>query len=119
MFMTRADGAPIAFAGLWSVWRGPDKDQEPLALGDHHHHHPNDTMAPIHDRMPVILPRVGAGRPGSTVTTTTSTSLSQLLVPAADDVLVVTPVSTAGQQRPQQRARDSSSRVEDARRSTA
>ena len=29
-FIHRPDGEPYAFAGLWEVWRGPDKDQEPL-----------------------------------------------------------------------------------------
>src|SRR3546814_1791239 len=27
-FISRPDGEPYAFAGLWEVWRGPDKDQE-------------------------------------------------------------------------------------------
>lgn len=93
MFITRADGAPLAFAGLWSLWRGPDKDQEPLRSVTIITTTPNATMSPIHNRMPVILPSdhwtewLDRGR-------TDTAELTSLLVPAADDVLVTTPVST-------------------------
>jgi len=52
-FMTPRDGSVLAFAGLWSVWKGADT---PLltcsivttaALGD---------LAAVHDRMPLLLP---------------------------------------------------------------
>jgi putative SOS response-associated peptidase YedK len=56
MLIRRADGAPLAFAGLWSVWRGPDKDQEPLRSLTIVTTAPNRPMAAVHDRMPVILP---------------------------------------------------------------
>ncbi|GAB1642904.1 SOS response-associated peptidase [Krasilnikovia sp. MM14-A1259] len=50
-YMTPADGAPLAFAGLWSAW-GPDSVLTcsvltTTALGD---------LARVHDRMPLILP---------------------------------------------------------------
>ena len=51
-----ADGAPMALAGLWERWRD-------AAGGDVIHTFtiitgpPNEALAPIHDRMPVILPR--------------------------------------------------------------
>lgn len=94
MFITRADGAPLAFAGLWSVWRGPDKDQEPLRSVTIITTTPNATMASIHDRMPVILPEARwdtwLDRDNGDLD-----RLERLLVPAADDVLVTTPVSTA------------------------
>lgn len=93
MFITRADRAPLAFAGLWSVWRGPDKDQEPLRSVTIVTTTANDTMAPIHDRMPVILPDDVWGtwldRDNSDID-----SLSKLLVPASNDLLVTKPVST-------------------------
>ncbi len=51
--ITRADGAPIAFAGLWEGWRDPAGETlrtfailTPAA---------NDDMARLHDRMPMIL----------------------------------------------------------------
>ena len=93
-FIHRSDGAPLAFAGLWSVWRGPERDQEPLRSVTIITTTPNQTMAPIHDRMPVILPAEHwAGwldRDNHDLD-----ALSQLLVPAADDLLVTAPVSTA------------------------
>ena len=30
MFIHRVDGEPLAFAGLWETWRGPDRDGDPL-----------------------------------------------------------------------------------------
>jgi putative SOS response-associated peptidase YedK len=55
-FIHRPDGEPYAFAGLWEVWRGPDKDQEPMRSCTIITTTPNREMAKIHDRMPVILP---------------------------------------------------------------
>jgi putative SOS response-associated peptidase YedK len=54
MYIYRLDGRPLAFAGLWERWQSPG--------GDLLHSctvitvPPNDLMAPIHDRMPAILP---------------------------------------------------------------
>jgi putative SOS response-associated peptidase YedK len=49
-YMSAPDGAPFAFAGLWSVW-GPEvltcSVVTTAALGD---------LAKVHDRMPLILP---------------------------------------------------------------
>jgi putative SOS response-associated peptidase YedK len=51
--ITRADQAPFAFAGLWSVWhRGtPEEIRSATIITTA----ANERMAPIHDRMPVIL----------------------------------------------------------------
>ena len=93
MFIARRDGAPVAFAGLWSVWRGPDKDQEPLRSLTIVTTTPNETMRPIHDRMPVVLPEAAwstwLDRDNQDLD-----ALAGLLVPAADDLLEVRPVST-------------------------
>ncbi|MGC5049851.1 SOS response-associated peptidase [Micromonospora sp. DT48] len=52
-YMTPQDGSVLAFAGIWSLWGGPD---DPLltfsvlttpALGE---------LAEVHDRMPLLLP---------------------------------------------------------------
>ena len=104
MFIHRTDGEPMAFAGLWEVWRGPDKetaDDEStwvhsctIITGE-----PNEVVAPIHDRMPVDAPAVGLGRPGSTATSTTSTLLGKLLVPAPASLLAAHPVEHPGEQR--------------------
>ena len=48
-------GEPFAFAGLWSVWKDPEGNRIPsctiITTAA------NDLLRPIHDRMPVILPR--------------------------------------------------------------
>jgi putative SOS response-associated peptidase YedK len=51
--IARSDGKPFAFAGLWSIWRA-DEDAAVrscaiLTTAA------NETVAPLHDRMPVIL----------------------------------------------------------------
>lgn len=47
----RADGRPFAFAGLWQ----PRPGREPAAACVILTTSPNELMAPIHDRMPVVL----------------------------------------------------------------
>jgi putative SOS response-associated peptidase YedK len=53
--IARADGRPLALAGLWSGWRDPAADRVVrtftiITTG------PNDQMAGLHDRMPVVVP---------------------------------------------------------------
>ena len=48
-------GEPFAFAGLWSVWTDPDGNR--VASCAIVTTAANDLLRPIHDRMPVILPR--------------------------------------------------------------
>jgi len=48
------DGAPIAFAGLWESWMGPNgEEMETAAIVTTR---ANRELAPLHDRMPVIVP---------------------------------------------------------------
>jgi putative SOS response-associated peptidase YedK len=49
-----ADGRPFAFAGLYEVWR--PKEGPPLPSCTIVTTTPNEVVAPLHDRMPVILP---------------------------------------------------------------
>ncbi len=51
--ITRADGAPFAFAGLWAIWHGPQEQR--LRSCTILTTAPNSAVAPLHDRMPVIL----------------------------------------------------------------
>jgi putative SOS response-associated peptidase YedK len=58
-WVTRADGQPFAFAGLWALWhpRGPGVgDAEPLRTCTIVTTTANQRVSAIHDRMPVILP---------------------------------------------------------------
>ena len=48
-------GKPFAFAGLWEHWQSPDGSEVKSATIITTT--PNELMAPIHDRMPVILPK--------------------------------------------------------------
>jgi putative SOS response-associated peptidase YedK len=51
----RADGAPLVLAGLWDGWRDPATDtvRRSFTIVTSA---PNEAMATIHNRMPVILP---------------------------------------------------------------
>jgi putative SOS response-associated peptidase YedK len=48
------DGEPFAFAGIWDTWgKGPERLSTACILTTK----PNELVAEIHDRMPLILPR--------------------------------------------------------------
>lgn len=49
-----ASGDPFAFAGLWELWNAPDGSQ--IYSAAIITTEPNSLMAPIHNRMPAILP---------------------------------------------------------------
>jgi putative SOS response-associated peptidase YedK len=51
--ITRSDGDPFAFAGLWSIWHAPDGSR--LRTCAIITTAANSAIAPLHDRMPVIL----------------------------------------------------------------
>ena len=55
MRIVMRSGEPFAFAGLWSVWRDSDGNRIPSCTIITTE--ANDLLRPIHDRMPVILPR--------------------------------------------------------------
>ncbi len=53
-FVQRKGGGPLAFAGLWESWMGPNgEEQETAAIVTTT---ASRSIAHIHDRMPVILP---------------------------------------------------------------
>lgn len=96
MFIHRADGEPLAVAGLWAVWRDPAAGPDAPWL------HSctlittaaNATMTPVHDRMPVLLP-MSAWEEWLDPANRDTASLQRLLLPAPEDVLVMHEVSTA------------------------
>jgi putative SOS response-associated peptidase YedK len=52
-YMTLTSGEPVPMAGLWEEWHGPDGSTVESCIICTHT--ANDMMAPLHDRMPVIL----------------------------------------------------------------
>src|SRR5690554_4724101 len=56
VYIHRPDGEPLAFAGLWSVWQRDGDTGPPLRSCTIVTTTANETLAPVHDRMPVILP---------------------------------------------------------------
>jgi putative SOS response-associated peptidase YedK len=50
--ITRGDGRPFAFAGLWSIWRSEETELRSCTIITTV---ANPSVAPLHDRMPVIL----------------------------------------------------------------
>ncbi len=95
MFIHRVDGEPLAVAGLWSAWR--DKSLGPEAPWLHSctvvTTSANDTMAPVHDRMPVLLP-ASVWDEWLDPDNQDIESLKRLLVPAPNNLLTMHPVST-------------------------
>ena len=91
MFITRRDGDPLAFAGLYEQWTDAEN------LRDIHTctiitTTPNKTMAPIHDRMPVLLAPKNWEEWLDPHNSDTD-SLREFLVPAPDALLTAYPVS--------------------------
>lgn len=90
----RADGDPLALAGLWEEWRGPARDgAERLRSTTIITTTPNELMATIHDRMPVILPPSAWDR-WLDPQVDDLDELADLLVPAPSEILTMHPVST-------------------------
>jgi putative SOS response-associated peptidase YedK len=97
MFIHRRDGEPMALAGLWAAWRDPageDPDGDWLRSCAIVTTDANDTVAPLHDRMPVVLEERDWDRWLDPHAADVD-RLARLLVPAANDLLVAYPVATA------------------------
>lgn len=91
-YFHRADDEPLVFAGLWDLWL--DAEGRPLRSCTIITTTANGAVAPVHSRMPVVVPAgawdewlspgpLGAGR------------LHELLAPAPDDLLDARPVGSA------------------------
>ena len=55
-YLYRVDGRPLPLAGLWSSWKDPESGERlttcTILTGP-----PNNVVEPLHDRMPVVMPR--------------------------------------------------------------
>jgi putative SOS response-associated peptidase YedK len=90
VLVRRRDAEPMAFAGLWEVWR-EHEDDEWLRTCSIVTTRANDLLVPVHDRMPVLLPDGEWERwldPDES-----ADELEALLVPAPDDQLEMYTVS--------------------------
>jgi putative SOS response-associated peptidase YedK len=93
-FIHRSDGEPLAFAGLWEVWKNPNSsDAEEVHSCTIITGEANEKIRDVHDRMPVILP------PKAWDTWLDPQEhdldvLGRLLVPAPASLLDLHPVST-------------------------
>lgn len=54
-YMSRSDGQPFAFAGLWECWEPRDGNGQPIESCTIIVTSANELVSSIHDRMPVIL----------------------------------------------------------------
>jgi putative SOS response-associated peptidase YedK len=96
-FIHRADGEPMAFAGLWEIWRPADdveRTSDPLRSCTIITGQPNEKVADIHDRMPVMLPP-GAWAEWLDPENDDVDTLGKLLVPAPASLIALQPVSRA------------------------
>jgi putative SOS response-associated peptidase YedK len=85
------DGNPLAFAGLWDRWEnaeGEVLESATIVTTD-----ANDLLRPLHERMPVILPREHYALWLDPQHQQTD-DLVPLLVPYPDERLIVSPVSS-------------------------
>lgn len=89
-----ADGTPLAFAGLWSPWRDPALPDrpEPLRTFTIVTTTPNDLMAALHNRMPVVLPPAAWDR-WLDPTLEDPAELQGLLVPCPSERLLAYPIA--------------------------
>ncbi len=91
MYIHATEGRPFAFAGLWEMWQDPEgtRLQTCTILTTS----PNELMAPIHNRMPVIIEPEDFGlwlEPGPN-----PDQALHLLRPFPADKMAAYPVSTA------------------------
>lgn len=93
MYLHARSGAPLALAGLWAVWRDATVPDGPwLRSCTIVTTAANSTVAPVHDRMPVMLAPDTWDR-WLDRDLTDGEAVIDLLRPAADDLLELWPVS--------------------------
>jgi putative SOS response-associated peptidase YedK len=90
VYIHRADGMPLAFAGLWEHWMREDEVIESFTICTTD---ANATLRDVHDRMPVILEAADFTR-WLDPRVTDGSAVAPLLRPAPDELLAMHPVST-------------------------
>lgn len=90
-YITRADGQPMALAGLYATWSGPNGEEvdsvATITVGA------NAQLSAIHDRMPAILMDEAQQDAWLNVREVRAREASQLALPLEDGVLKFHPVS--------------------------
>lgn len=89
-FLRPRDGAPLAFAGLWETWSGPNGEEVDTAAIITVAASPD--LAAIHHRMPAILPPEAFARWLDCAAVEAPAAL-MLLTPAPEGLLEAVPVS--------------------------
>jgi putative SOS response-associated peptidase YedK len=89
--LTLADNRPFGFAGLWERWR-PDRGTAIVESCTVITTQPNELVAPIHDRMPVLFDAEAAS--AWLDETAAPEALQVLLQPFPSESMRATPVST-------------------------
>lgn len=90
-YITRADGQPMALAGLFATWSGPEGEEvdsvATITVAA------NRQLSVIHDRMPAILMSEGEIDAWLNVREVRAEEAAQMALPLADGVLKFHPVS--------------------------
>lgn len=91
-YVRARSGQPLAFAGLWESWTGPNgEEMETAAIVTTHANH---RLNGIHERMPVIVPPEAFNLWLDCANVDAETAAG-LIAPASDDLLEAYEVSTA------------------------
>lgn len=91
-YVRSKSGAPLAFAGLWESWIGPNGEElETAAIVTTR---ANRTLAGIHERMPAVI-SPDAFELWLNCKDVDAETAAALIAPSAEDVLVAHPVSPA------------------------
>lgn len=90
-YLFHGDESPLALAGLWASWR--DDTESRITSCTVITTEPNALVAPIHDRMPVVLPE-SSWQLWLDPEFDDVESLRSMLVPVAADLMAEYPVST-------------------------
>lgn len=89
-YMTTTTGEPIAIAGIWETWMGPNGEEQDgvavLTIAS------NQTMSQVHHRMPVMLEQVDFSRWLDT-SSGRADEITPLLKAQREDYLSITPVA--------------------------